>query len=191
MEGKGELVDFANLFRERLAVRLQAEATAGHALIGPHRDDLEILADGREVARFGSAGQQRSALLLLDLAQVSIYNSIYEESPVLLIDDIDAELDRGRIEALLSVLEGRAQTFVSTSRRAIANRYRDRAEVFYVERGRAGSEGRSEEGVEAVTAAGSEQARDERKVIIGPREEGAGPAEDRGDHEQSIEASFK
>ncbi|MFY9610868.1 MAG: DNA replication and repair protein RecF [Blastocatellia bacterium] len=137
LEGKGDLDGFAELFRERLGLRLKAEIEAGHSLIGPHRDDLEILADGREVSRFGSAGQQRSALLLLDLAQVSIYNQIYDESPVLLIDDIDAELDRGRIESLLSELEGRTQTFVSTSRRAIANRYRDRASVYYVERGQA------------------------------------------------------
>jgi len=140
LEGKGNLDRFADLFRERLALRLTAELAAGHSLIGPHRDDLEILSDGREVARYGSAGQQRSALLLLDLAQVSIYNSVYEESPVLLIDDIDAELDRGRIEALLSELEGRTQTVVSTSRRAIANRYRDRASIHFVERGRAASE---------------------------------------------------
>jgi DNA replication and repair protein RecF len=137
LEGKGDLSRYADVFRERLAIRLSAEMAAGHALIGPHRDDLEILSDGREVARYGSAGQQRSALILLDLAQVSIYNSIYEESPVLLIDDIDAELDRGRIEALLSELEGRTQTVISTSRRAIANRYRDRGSVYYVERGRA------------------------------------------------------
>ena len=149
----------AALFRERLALRLTNEIAAGHSLIGPHRDDLEILADGREVSRFGSAGQQRSALLLLDLAQVYIYNSIYEESPVLLIDDIDAELDRGRIEALLSELEGRTQTFVSTSRRAIANRYRDRASVFLVEGGRAIHEAPSE-GVNRVAAAGNEQSRD-------------------------------
>ena len=97
--------------------RRVAHEHAGHSLIGPHRDELEILSDGRDVARYGSAGQQRSALILLDLAQISIYNSTYEESPVLLIDDIDAELDRGRIEALLSELEGRTQTFVSTSRR--------------------------------------------------------------------------
>jgi len=140
LEGKGDLDHYTDLFRERLALRLTAEMAAGHSLIGPHRDDLEILSDGREVSRYGSAGQQRSALLLLDLAQVSIYNSIYEESPVLLIDDIDAELDRGRIEALLSELEGRAQTFVSTSRRAIANRYRDRATVHLVEQGQAMSD---------------------------------------------------
>ena len=137
LEGKGDLDQYADLFRERLALRLTAEISAGHSLIGPHRDDLEILSDGREIARYGSAGQQRSALLLLDLAQVSIYNSIYEESPVLLIDDIDAELDRGRIEALVSELDGRVQTVVSTSRRAIANRYRDRASVYLVERGHA------------------------------------------------------
>jgi len=146
LEGKGDLDRYAELFAERLALRLTAEMAAGHSLIGPHRDDLEILSDGHEVARYGSAGQQRSALLLLDLAQVYIYNSIYEESPVLLIDDIDAELDRGRIEALLSELEGRTQTVVSTSRRAIANRYRDRASVYWVERGEAASENASGEG---------------------------------------------
>ena len=157
LEGKGDLEDFRSLFSERLRVRLTAEIAAGHSLIGPHRDDLEILADRREVARFGSAGQQRSALLLLDLAQLSIYNSIYEESPVLLIDDIDAELDRSRIESLLQQLEGSAQTFVSTSRRAIANRYRERASVYLVDRGRALREAGS--GDVSISAAEQEQAR--------------------------------
>jgi DNA replication and repair protein RecF len=204
LEGKGDLENFAQLFGERLALRLQAEIAAGHSLIGPHRDDLEILADGREVGRFGSAGQQRSALLLLDLAQVSIYNSIYEESPVLLIDDIDAELDRSRIEALLGELEGRTQTFVSTSRRAIANRYRDRATVFCVERGRAIEEAQSGgRSVKIVTAASDEHAHDGsespmsdleravREMTISREAETSGPAGDEGDHEQSIEASFK
>jgi DNA replication and repair protein RecF len=200
LEGKGDLNNFMELFRERLGARLQAELAAGHALIGPHRDDLEILADQREVSRYGSAGQQRSALLLLDLAQVSIYNRVYEESPVLLIDDIDAELDRGRIEALISSLEGRAQTFVSTSRRAIANRYRDRATVFYVEGGRARREPTDDRpNVNAVTAAGvaheafdrsAELERAVREMTI-QRDEANGPADDRGDYEQSIEASFK
>lgn len=137
LEGKGSLNRFAELYAERLAARLPAEMAAGHSLIGPHRDDLEILMDGREIARFGSSGQQRSALFLLDLAQVYVYNLVYEDSPVFLIDDIDAELDRGRIEAVLSELEGRVQTFVSTSRRGIASRYSDRASVFFVEKGRA------------------------------------------------------
>lgn len=200
LEGKGDLANFRELFRERLGARLQAELAAGHALIGPHRDDLEILADAREVSRFGSAGQQRSALLLLDLAQVSIYNRVYEESPVLLIDDIDAELDRGRIEALISSLEGRAQTFVSTSRRAIANRYRERAMAFYVEGGCARQERQPGlSSVDAVSAAGvahaafdtsDELERAVREMTI-QRDAATGPADDRGDYEQSIEASFK
>jgi len=197
LEGKGDLDNFAQLFRERLGVRLQAELAAGHALIGPHRDDLEILADEREVSRFGSAGQQRSALLLLDLAQVSIYNRVYEESPVLLIDDIDAELDRGRIEALISSLEGRAQTFVSTSRRAIANRYRDRAAAFYVEGGRARREPTGDRStVNAVSAAGSapgafEELERTVREMTKEREEARGPADDRGDYEQSSKASYQ
>lgn len=171
LEGKGDLSRYAELFTERLALRLTAEIAAGHSLIGPHRDDLEILSDEHDVARFGSAGQQRSALLLLDLAQVSIYNSIYEESPVLLIDDIDAELDRGRIEALLSELEGSTQTIVSTSRRAIANRYRDRAAIYFVERGHAANESASPE--VNFDAAPQEQPSDETETDDGDAERAA------------------
>lgn len=135
-EGKGDLTDYPALFAERLTLRFGAELAAGYALIGPHRDDLEVLVDGREVSRFGSAGQQRSALLILDLAQVSVYYETYEEYPVLLIDDIDAELDRERIDRLLGHLEGKAQTFVSTSKRDIAEAYRKQAEIYSVRSGR-------------------------------------------------------
>jgi DNA replication and repair protein RecF len=135
-EGKGDLNDYETLFAERLELRLGAELAAGYSLIGPHRDDLEVLVGGREVARFGSAGQQRSALLILDLAQVSVYHESFEEYPILLIDDIDAELDRERIDRLLGYVEGKAQTFISTSKREIAEAYRDRAEIFSVRAGR-------------------------------------------------------
>ncbi len=134
-EGKGDLDDYASLFTERLGVRFEAELAAGHALLGPHRDELEICVGGRDAGSFGSAGQQRSALLILDLAQVDVYYEAYEEYPVLLVDDIDAELDRGRIDRLLKHLEGKAQTFISTSKDTIAHAYSDRAEVFWVEAG--------------------------------------------------------
>ena len=57
---------------QRLQLRRDAELAAGSALIGPHRDDLELLLDGREIRVYGSAGQQRSTLLLLDLAAISL-----------------------------------------------------------------------------------------------------------------------
>ena len=134
-EGKGNLEDYPALFRERLDLRFEAEAASGHALIGPHRDDLEVLVKGREVGRFGSAGQQRSALLILDLAQVDVYYEAFEEYPILLIDDIDAELDRNRIDRLLGHVEGKAQTFISTSKQDIANSFRSRAEIYAVSGG--------------------------------------------------------
>ena len=134
-EGKGDLDAYEALFAERLAIRFDAEAASGHALIGPHRDDLEILVKGHDVGRFGSAGQQRSALLILDLAQVDVYYEAFEEYPILLIDDIDAELDRTRIDRLLGHVEGKAQTFISTSKHDIANSYRSRAGIYAVNGG--------------------------------------------------------
>lgn len=136
LEGRGDMSNYAALLSDRLKLRFDAELAIGHSLVGPHRDDLEVRIGGREVGRFGSAGQQRSALLILDLAQVSVYYDAFEEYPILLIDDIDAELDRDRIERLLGYLDGRAQTFVSTSKRDIAERYRSRAEIFSVRAGR-------------------------------------------------------
>lgn len=136
LEGKGDLTDYPALLRERLQLRLPNELATGYSLVGPHRDDLEILSDGREVSRYGSSGQQRSALLILDLAQLNVYYRTFEEYPIFLIDDLDAELDRTRIEILLDYLADRSQTIVSTSKRSLAENYRSRATLFEIEAGR-------------------------------------------------------
>jgi len=136
LESKGDLSDYESLIRSRLVVRLAAELAAGHALIGPHRDDWEIQLDGREIRVYGSSGQQRSALLLLDLAAISLYNSSANEHPVFLIDDVDAELDEGRIRRLLEYLENRTQTFITTSKRSHVEGFFSRANVYEIEDGR-------------------------------------------------------
>ena len=136
LEGRGDLGEYANLLIERLNLRMKNEITVGYSLVGPHRDDLEILCDGYEIARFGSSGQQRSALLILDMAQITVYYQVFEEYPIFLIDDLDAELDRTRIEILLNHLDGRSQTIVSTSKRTIAERYSHRARTLLVHSGR-------------------------------------------------------
>ncbi|HKX30419.1 MAG TPA: DNA replication and repair protein RecF [Blastocatellia bacterium] len=135
LEGKGDLTNYADLFRERLKLRLKNELAVGYSLVGPHRDDLDIRFDGYEIARFGSSGQQRSAQLILDLAQMSVYHDTFEEYPIFLIDDLDAELDRARMEILLNYLDGKAQTIVSTSKGSIADRYQDRAATFFIRSG--------------------------------------------------------
>src|SRR5690242_904628 len=136
LEGKGDLADYESLLRSRLGLRLAAEVAAGHALIGPHRDEWEIQLDGREIRVYGSSGQQRSALLLLDLAAISLYNSRANEHPVFLIDDVDAELDEGRIRHLLEYLENRTQTFITTSKRQYVEGFFSRANVYEIEDGK-------------------------------------------------------
>lgn len=135
LEGKGDLSDYESLIADRLQLRVQAELAAGHALIGPHRDDLEILFDGRDIRAFGSSGQQRSALIILDLAAISVYYSWHNEYPLFLIDDVDAELDRKRINYLLEHLEGRTQTFITTSKESLVEQFVARANVYQVSDG--------------------------------------------------------
>jgi DNA replication and repair protein RecF len=136
LEGKGDLSDYESSLRSRIALRLQVEVSAGHALIGPHRDDLEIHLDGREIRAFGSSGQQRSALLILDLAAISLYNLTANDHPVFLIDDVDAELDEKRITHLLEYLENRTQTFITTSKRNHVEGFFSRANVYEIAEGR-------------------------------------------------------
>ena len=135
IESDGSAADYEERLRDRLQLRMPAEIAAGHALIGPHRDDLEIHLDGHEIKVFGSSGQQRSALLLLDLAAISLYNSASNDAPVFVIDDVDAELDEGRIRHLLEYLENRTQTFITTSKRTHVEGFLSRAEVFEIEQG--------------------------------------------------------
>jgi len=137
LEGKGELDDYEALLRARLQLRLQSEVAAGRALVGPHRDDLSIHLAGREMRVYGSSGQQRSALLLLDLAAISVYNSCHNDYPLFLVDDVDAELDEKRIRRLLEYLENRTQTFITTSKRSHVEGFLSRASVFEIVEGKA------------------------------------------------------
>lgn len=135
LEGKGDLSNYEELLTERLLLRLQAEVVAGHTLIGPHRDDLEILFDGHDIRKYGSAGQQRSALLLLLLANISVFFATRGEYPLILLDDIDAELDFHRIGQLLEYLKGKTQIFATTSKPAFIEEFGSNANVIEIEKG--------------------------------------------------------
>lgn len=137
LEGKGDLNNYAELLEERLKIRVQAELSAGYSLIGPHRDDLEISFDGRDLRKFGSSGQQRSALLILQLSTLSVYFSQHNEYPLFLLDDIDAELDYKRIGRLLEFLSDKTQTFVTTSKESFVERFGAGAQIINVKNGEA------------------------------------------------------
>jgi len=135
LEGKGDLSDYKGLLSERLNLRVQAELASGYSLIGTHRDDLEILFDGRDLRTFGSSGQQRSALLILQLAAIQLYFERNNEYPLFLLDDVDAELDRKRTAKLLEFLEDKTQTFVTTSKETLVEQFKNRSRVFTVAEG--------------------------------------------------------
>jgi DNA replication and repair protein RecF len=135
LEGKGDLSDYKGLLSERLNLRVQAELASGYSLIGTHRDDLEILFDGRDLRTFGSSGQQRSALLILQLAAIQLYFERNNEYPLFLLDDVDAELDRKRTAKLLEFLEDKTQTFVTTSKETLVEQFKNRGRVLTVENG--------------------------------------------------------
>ena len=137
LEGKGDLTAYEVLITERLSLRVQAELVSGHALIGPHRDDMELTFDGHDLRKFGSAGQQRSALLLLQLANIAVFHATRGEYPVFLIDDIDAELDYERIGKLLEFLADKTQTLVTTSKESFVERFGSEARIFNIEKGTA------------------------------------------------------
>ncbi|HVF30781.1 MAG TPA: DNA replication and repair protein RecF [Pyrinomonadaceae bacterium] len=132
LEGKGDLTNYEELVGERLKLRVQAETVAGHSLVGPHRDDLEILFDGLDLRKYGSAGQQRSALLVLQLANISVYEATRGEYPLFLLDDLDAELDYRRIGQLLDFLHDKTQTFVTTSKESFVEKFGRDASIFRI-----------------------------------------------------------
>lgn len=136
LEGKGDLDDYANLLAERLKLRVQAEMVSGYSLIGTHRDDLDILFDGHDLRKYGSSGQQRSALLVLQLANLQVYHSQNQEYPLFLLDDIDAELDYKRIGQLLEFLKDKTQTFVTTSKESFVEKFGQGATIFTVANGK-------------------------------------------------------
>ncbi len=155
LEGRGDLSDYEALIKERLHLRLNAEIASGYSLIGPHRDELEILFDGRDIRTYGSSGQQRSALILLDLAAISVYYAWHNEYPLFLMDDVDAELDRKRIGHLLEYLEGRTQTFITTSKNDLIKGFAARAKLVEVRDGVASGGARLEAERTIATSADS------------------------------------
>ncbi len=92
-----------------------AEARRGTTLVGPHRDDLALALDGKDLRAYGSRGQQRAAAFALRLAAAAIFREERGEAPILLLDDVFAELDPGRADRLAALVAGTAQVFATAT----------------------------------------------------------------------------
>ena len=99
----------------RLAETAEKELWNGTTLVGPHRDDLSFVMDGRDLAAFASRGQQRTAILALKLAELDLVTAHDARPPLLLLDDVFSELDPARRAHLVRRIADLPQAFVTTT----------------------------------------------------------------------------
>ncbi len=107
--------DLQEGFMEKLIALRGEEIARGVTTIGPHRDELRFLANGIDLGDYGSRGQVRTALLSLKLAEVAWMREKTGTWPVLLLDEILAELDAKRRQDLLDYLADSEQTMMTTT----------------------------------------------------------------------------
>ncbi|MFN2604398.1 MAG: DNA replication and repair protein RecF, partial [Gemmatimonadaceae bacterium] len=88
-------------FEEKRALDMKR----GMTHVGPHRDEIELTLDGRELRMFGSAGQQRTAAIALRMLEAATLRAHAGAEPILLLDDPFAELDTRRSTRILELLE--------------------------------------------------------------------------------------
>ena len=98
--------------QEHQKSHFDAEVASRLCLSGPHKDDIEVLVNGRSARQFCSQGQVRTAALALKLAEREIHKNAIGEYPVMLLDDVLSELDVKRQEYVLNRIAG-GQIFIT------------------------------------------------------------------------------
>jgi DNA replication and repair protein RecF len=99
-----------NDFAVELAQSRVRERTFRATLVGPHRDDLQLLLNEKSAAQFGSEGQKRTLASALKMAQAEFLAGLHGSPPILLIDDVMGELDVKRRSGFLPLLEQARRT---------------------------------------------------------------------------------
>ena len=94
----------------------------GTTSVGPHRDDLSLMLNSRNMKNYASQGQMRTGALSLKLAQLKVIQKVTGENPVLLLDDVMSELDPERRSNLLHILQD-TQTFITCTDRSDLSDY--------------------------------------------------------------------
>lgn len=108
------IYDMSTISESRLAQYKDAELAVGYTLVGPHKDDLIINENERNLNTFGSRGEQRMAVLALKMGEIYFLEERGKKKALLLLDDIFSELDEVHKQEVLRVTEGR-QVIVTTA----------------------------------------------------------------------------
>jgi DNA replication and repair protein RecF len=131
-----ELGEIQEGFLARLKQIRSEEISRGVTTIGPHRDDLRFVINKADVSDYGSRGQLRTTLLALKLAEVEWMKDRTGEWPVILLDEVMAELDISRRADLLKYVSPDAQVlFTTTDLTLFAPEFSQSAEIWDVKGG--------------------------------------------------------
>jgi DNA replication and repair protein RecF len=135
-----------SIWQASLLTQLQAqrdqELRLGYCTVGPQRDDVALLLSGEPARRLGSAGQQRCLVLALKLAELELLHQASGCAPILLLDDVLAELDPNRQQLLLEAIGENHQCLVSaTHLNSCVEEWRHRAQLVTVQGGLLMAEG--------------------------------------------------
>jgi len=101
---------------QRLEEKRNVEVAVGMTLVGPHRDDFSVFKNGHNLSIYGSRGEQRLAVLWLKMGQLKFLETVRQEKPVLLLDDIFSELDEGHRELVVEGIDGYQAIITSTDK---------------------------------------------------------------------------
>jgi DNA replication and repair protein RecF len=125
------------LLERRLREQRGEERRLGQCHAGPHRDEVELLLAERPARRYGSAGQQRTLVLALKLAELDLVSQVVGQPPLLLLDDVLAELDPRRQQLLLEAVGTGHQCLVSATHLGVFSEgWRLAGQVVRMEEGR-------------------------------------------------------
>lgn len=124
-----------NTLQQRLSRSHERDLLLGSTQVGPHKDDILFLVNGRDVRQFGSQGQQRTTALSARLAEIELIEERTGEKPVLLLDDVLSELDRHRGQFLMKSIEGLQVFLTCTGIEDAIKDYVKKDNLFYVEQG--------------------------------------------------------
>jgi len=105
----------------RIKKNIKRDIDSRTTTIGPHRDDIRINLNSKNIRQFGSQGEHKTAILAIKIAEYNLLKKIKNTSPTLLMDDIDSMLDKFRLSSFLNMFENFEQYFITAVEK---NQYR-------------------------------------------------------------------
>ena len=114
----------------------QKEMSIGKTLYGVHHDDIAFIVDNNSLKEFGSEGQRKNAIISYKLAEINVIKEIKGYYPILILDDLFSELDKGRVINIFGLLNNEVQTFITTTEiKNVSKKYLKNAKIYQVDAG--------------------------------------------------------